>query len=63
MTDDRTTRATSRRFVMYMDPRICPTCGGRSQVVVGARAYCAADAADMRTFLGRVDEITEDDRG
>lgn len=33
-------RRTSRRFVMYLDPKICPSCGAPSTKLLGARFYC-----------------------
>lgn len=40
-------RITKRRFVMYLDPNICPACGAPATVVFGARRYCADCAARL----------------
>lgn len=33
-------RRTTRRFVMYMDPKTCPACGAPSAKLLGVRYYC-----------------------
>lgn len=43
------TRATTRRFVVYMDPMVCPACGEKATTVFGARRYCAACADWLST--------------
>lgn len=40
-------RVTKRRFVMYLDPKICPACGEPATVVFGARRYCGDCAARL----------------
>lgn len=36
----------------WNNPKLCPSCGCRAEVVVGARGYCRSCARTMRLFIG-----------